>query len=62
MAYIPKEERRTVIIPVEKDTYDMYTIKVTKEVWNAIQILLLEGAETKGVTLELDYELEDNTK
>lgn len=55
MAIDLKEPRRTAIIPVVKHG-ETYSISVNTAMWNEIQVLLLEGAITKKLTLEFKIE------
>jgi len=55
MAYLQVEEKKTLIIPVTKTTKPSYSIEVTDVVWNALQLLIIEGGEKKNITIEFDY-------
>ena len=58
MAYLPKDEKKTLIIPVTKTTKPSYSIEVGDMVWNALQLLIIEGGENKNITIEFNYEKE----
>ena len=62
MAVDLAKEKRTIIVAVEKDTYYNYTIKVTRPIWNSMQIALIKGFEAEGVNVEIEYKLQEGGK